>query len=307
MGAWSMPAGRPVDLPGRGTTWVYEAEGPPGAPTVLLVHGLAATAALNWFAAFGRLAERFRVVAFDLRGHGRGIRSSRRFRLSDCADDAAALADVLGLEPSIVVGYSLGGPVAQLVWYRHRDKVAGLVLAATSRNFGGTARERYFYNSLVASGSFLRFTGHVSRLGRSRTPSAPEPRYLPPDFEAGPGPDGFLSGWAFTELRRGEGKVLVQAMSSLGSFSSHTWIDRIDVPTAVVVTTQDSFISPSRQLKLARAIPGATIHPVHSNHAACVLGHRRFVPALVESCESVAARLAVADLRVVDGRARLND
>ena len=43
--------------------------------------------------------------------------------------------------------------------------------------------------------------------------------------------------------------------------------------------------------KLAQAIPGATIHPADTDHAACVLGARAFVPALVEACGSVADRL----------------
>src|SRR2546427_10570624 len=116
-----LPPGRYVDLPGRGRTWVIDAPGPVGAPTLVLLHGLSATAALNWFTTFPTLARRFRLVAPDLRGHGRGIRSNRTFRLEDCADDIAALADALGIERFIPVGYSMGGPVAQLVWHRHPE------------------------------------------------------------------------------------------------------------------------------------------------------------------------------------------
>jgi 3-oxoadipate enol-lactonase len=94
---------------------VREAPGPPGAPTILLLHGLAATADLNWFRAFAPTAEHFRVVSIDHRDHGRGIRSREAFRLSACADDAVALADQLGIETFIPVGYSMGGPIAQLV------------------------------------------------------------------------------------------------------------------------------------------------------------------------------------------------
>jgi len=54
----------------------------------------------------------------DHRGHGRGIRSAKPFRLADCADDVAALADRLGIETFIPVGYSMGGTVAQLMWRR---------------------------------------------------------------------------------------------------------------------------------------------------------------------------------------------
>src|SRR5438045_7580410 len=141
----SRPPGRILEVPGRGDTFVYELEVAPDAPVLFLIHGLAATTQLNWFPAFPVLADRYRVIATDLRGHGRGFPAGNRFRLSDCADDIAAVADALGIERFIPVGYSLGGPVAQLTWHRHRDRVEGLVLAATSRNFGGTMRERTWY------------------------------------------------------------------------------------------------------------------------------------------------------------------
>ena len=61
-----------------------------------------------------------------------------------------------------------------------------------------------------------------------------------------------------------------------------------------LVTLRDQLVSPSRQRKLAQAIPGATIHPADTDHAACVLGARCFVPALVDACGSVADRLGYA-------------
>ena len=66
--------------------------GRPGAPVVVLLHGWTATADLNWFACFRPLAEHYRVIALDHRGHGRGLRSAEPFRLEQCADDVAALA-----------------------------------------------------------------------------------------------------------------------------------------------------------------------------------------------------------------------
>ena len=53
------------------------------------------------------------------------------FRLEDCADDVVALADELGVRSFIPVGYSMGGPIAQLVWKRHPSRVEGMVLCAT--------------------------------------------------------------------------------------------------------------------------------------------------------------------------------
>jgi pimeloyl-ACP methyl ester carboxylesterase len=275
----SRPPGRTVEVPGRGDTFVYEMEGPPGAPVLFLVHGLVATTQLNWFPAFPVLADRYRVIATDLRGHGRGFPAGNRFRLSDCADDIVAVADALGIDRFIPVGYSLGGPVAQLTWHRHRDRVEGLVLAATSRNFGGTLRERTWYRIVPGIVAGSRVIGRVRGGGRE-----------PEEIELGD--DAFLTRWAVEELRRSSPTVALQAMSALGRFSSHDWIGEVDVPAAVVVTTKDRFIAPTRQIKLANAIPGATMHPVHAGHAACVLAYRRFVPALVDACESVAGRLS---------------
>lgn len=290
LAAVSRPPGRVVEVPGRGDTFVYEMEGPPDAPVLFLVHGLVATTQLNWFPAFPILADRFRVIATDLRGHGRGFPAGNRFRLSDCADDIAAVADVLGVERFIPVGYSLGGPVAQLAWHRHRDRVEGLVLAATSRNFGGTLRERTWYRMVPGIVQGVRFAGRIRSGG--------EPAE---DIELGE--DAFVTRWAMDELRRTSPTVALQAMSTLGRFSSHGWVQEIDVPTAVVVTTKDRFIAPTRQLKLANSIDGATVHPVHAGHAACVLAHRRFVPALVEACETVASKLSSSNNDVHDSRA----
>jgi hypothetical protein len=93
------------------------------------------------------------------------------------------------------------------------------------------------------------------------------------------------------EMRRCDPIAMIGAVAALGRFSSHEWVGDIDVPTAVVVTLRDRFVSAVRQLKLAQAIRSATVHPADSDHAACVLGARTFVPALVEACGSVADRL----------------
>jgi 3-oxoadipate enol-lactonase len=287
LSADTVPAGKPVELSGRGTVLAYDMPGPRGAPTLLLLHGLGASGLLNWFPAFGPLSERFRVVAMDLRGHGHGLPAGSRYRIIDCADDATALLDALEIERCIPVGYSLGGAVAQLMWRHHRDRVDGLVFAATSRNFRGKLQERLAYSTLWWGVTALRV---ADALGwPRRTPPTVIP---PPEPEA---LDGVrLPLWAMSELRRCDPIAMLRAAHALGRFTSHTWVGEIDVPSAVVVTTRDRLVSPSRQLKLAQAIPGATIHPADSDHAACVLGARCFVPALVDACGSVADRLGGA-------------
>lgn len=278
-----MPAGFALDLPGRGTTWAYDTgppEGRAGAPTVLLLHGWTATAGLNWFPSFAPLARRYRVIALDHRGHGRGIRSRRRFRLEDCADDAIALADELGIDRVVPCGYSMGGPVAQLVWRRHPDRVEGLVLCATSRSFRGRPSERVLFAALSGLSVAARMTpGGVRR-------SMAE-RFAGRDFD-----DGDLADWARSEVARNDPRVLAEAGQAIGGFSSAEWIGRVDVPAACVVTERDTVVPAYRQRRLAEAIEGATVHAVAGDHGSCSLRPDRFVPALLEACASVTIRAA---------------
>ncbi len=148
----------------------------------------------------------------DQRWHGRGIQSEE-FSLYDCADDVAALIDVLDLRDVIVAGFSMGSIVAQRVWRQHPDKVAGLVLCATTDRFRSSITERLFHQGLevamfgtrglsrVAYGGARRPADRrrprpaarpTSTTGRSRSSAAPRPgpsaRRSPRSAGTTPGP-----------------------------------------------------------------------------------------------------------------------
>ncbi len=273
-----LPLGRRVELPGRGTTFVRDVPGPPGAPTVVLLHGLIASGGLNWFQAFGPLGKHFRVLAIDHRGHARGLRTRKRFRLADCADDVAALLDALDIDDAIAVGYSMGGPVAQLLWHRHPDKVAGLVLCATTRSFATRTQEKLGFLAMGGASFAARLTPGAARQALAR-------RIL------GERGDGSVASWIQREVQRTDWTAVLEAGNALGRYDSSRWIGEVDVPTAVVATMLDGMVAPERQLALARSIPGATLHPVQGDHTSCVTDARRFIPALLAACSSVATRI----------------
>jgi 3-oxoadipate enol-lactonase len=277
-----LPLGRRIDLPERGTTFVRTVDGPPGAPTLLLLHGWMASAGLNWYPAFEPLSKYFNVVAPDLRGHARGLRSRRLFRLSECADDCAETLLQLGSGPVIAVGYSLGGPVAQLFWRRHRDLCDGLVLCATSTGFVPVARERIIFTSMMAAAAASTRVGGWA-LG---VPGLPR---LALNVKRAP---GTMPEWAAAEFRRHDWRMIVEAGHSLGTFHSGRWINEIDVPTSVVVTSADRAVSPYLQRNMAASIPSASTFDLDDGHVACT--KREFATTLVRACADVAERLSRA-------------
>ena len=281
-----LPLGRRIELPDRGITFVRELPGPTeDAPTLLLLHGWIASAGLNWFQAFDALGRHFRVLAVDQRGHGRGLRTWKRFRLADCADDAAALLDELDTGPVIAVGYSMGGPVSQLLWHRHREKVAGLVMCATATGFVPGMRERFVFTTAMAA---LAGTTRVGQWA-NHLPSQ-WVRQLPMvSAMAGSGRPTSLQRWASAEMRRHDPRSLLEAGAAIGNYSAKRWIGEVDVPTSVLVTTADRAILPERQVEMAEAIPGATVHEMDDGHVACMKGS--FAPPLLAACRDVASRV----------------
>jgi 3-oxoadipate enol-lactonase len=266
----------PLELPGRGTTVVWDSGGPPGAPALVLLHGVAMTAALNWSGVLPALAGRYRVVLFDQRGHGEPLRRGP-FRLEDCADDVAAVAARLGLDRIVPVGYSMGGLVAQLVWRRHPRLTAGLVLCSTSRNVAGSPWERSVAVALPGLLAAAAFVPGMHALRADVVGTALLDRDTDPaDRER-----------AVAQMRRTTLLDALAAVQAVCAFSSHTWIGGLDVPAAVVVTRDDRVVPPSRQHKLARAIPGSTVVEVDGGHDVFLDAPGRFAAALLAACRAV--------------------
>ena len=101
------------------------------------------------------------------------------------------------------------------------------------------------------------------------------------------------------ELGGHSAAAVIQAAGAVASFSSHDWIGRVNVPTAVIVTTRDELVPPDRQRKLAASIEGATVYEVVGDHSACIAGAEVFVPTLVRACHDVAVRAGLEAPRTV--------
>jgi pimeloyl-ACP methyl ester carboxylesterase len=253
---------------------VREVPGPPGAPTVVLLHGWTATSALNFYTCYDALGEQFRVLSMDHRGHGTGVRTRRRFRLEDCADDVAEMLDIEGAGPAVALGYSMGGAVAQLLWRRHPESVRGLVLAATAAQFKARYNDRLSFLGLKGLAGLARLTPGQTRSWLSNQ------LYLDRKTAS-------WAPWAVDEAAAHDWRMVLEAGGALGSFRSAPWLGEIDVATAIVVTMQDQVVPLRHQIQLFEAIPHARAFRIDAAHDAVVARPDRTVPVLVEACRSV--------------------
>ncbi|HEX9174822.1 MAG TPA: alpha/beta hydrolase [Mycobacterium sp.] len=268
---WTVPTGRIIDLPGRGSTYFVDSV-PADGPTYVLLHSLACTGLMTWCPVLDVVRQFGRVVVFDQRGHGQGI-SSPRFLLEDCADDVVAVADALGLRTFVPVGYSMGSMVAQLVWKRHRQRVDGLVLCAASASVTRASYER------LATGIFAALIEAFTPVPRppSQMPCVEEP--VRGDHQ-----------WVFDQFRSTAPAAITRAIAELVRFDSRSWITDVDVPTSVVITMRDRVFSAQRQQSLADQIPGAHTVTVDAGHARCTLQPDKFGPGLHQAVDSVHRR-----------------
>ena len=134
-------------------TDTYDVGGPVNGPTIVFVHGTRLTRTM-WRAQMDDLADRFRVIALDLPGHGR--LAGRPFTIAAAGDQVGRVIEVAAGGSAVVVGLSLGGYVAMDLAARRPELIRGLVLSgATAEPVGLRAAP---YRALAWA--MERFDGH---------------------------------------------------------------------------------------------------------------------------------------------------
>ena len=175
-------------------------------------------------------------------------------------------------ERFIACGYSMGSLVAQLVWRRHPDRVSALVLGATSRNFLGSPAERLISSLSPA----FTVAARTNPLLRSLSADAFGTGYLT-DI------DDESRRYVHAEMSLTSMSTVTAGLVAVADFTSHRWIGDIDVPVSVLVTTRDSVVPPGRQMKLADAIPHATVVIVEGDHGVFVESPTLFAQTMLEA------------------------
>ena len=216
----------------------------PAKPTLVFLHGIGGRAS-GWAPIqHACAAAGYASVAWDMPGYGDSP-MIEPCTFDGLADALAALMDAQGLQQAGLVGHSLCGMVALQMWARHPERVAGLVLAATSPGFGQASGD--FQQAFIAQ----RLAPLEAGKSMADVADALVPTMLAPGFD-GPG---------LAQAKACMGSITPAAykaaLSALVQFEQRSALPTITVPTLCLAGEHDRTASPAVVRRMAEKIPGA--------------------------------------------------
>jgi len=230
-----------------------DVEGPEGAPALLLIHGVLADKTA-WDGVAARLRDRFRIVRYDVRGHGGSSAPPGPYSLEQLADDVPPLLDALGLAKVHLAGTSMGGMIGQQVGIRHGDRLLSLTLA----------------NNAAQQAAPAAWDQRIETARRDGIEALVEPtvqRWFTP---------GFLQDQP-QEIERVRNMVRGTSVEgyagcamAIRNLAQLQQISAIRVPTLVIVGSEDQGTPPAAGREIAAAIPGAKLVELPAAHQAAI-------------------------------------
>jgi 3-oxoadipate enol-lactonase len=228
----------------------YSEAGPTDAPVVVLSNSLGATRGM-WDPQVPALTERFRVLTYDTRGHGKSPAPAGPYAIDDLVDDVVALLDRLGVERAHVGGVSLGGMTGMRLAAREPSRVDRLAVLCSSakpdpQGFLDRAR------AVRAGGTAPLAPAIVSRwLTLDHAAAHPELVARLEMMVAGADDEGYAC-----------------CCEAVGRLDLRADLGRIGAPTLVVSGAEDPALPPEHQRLIADGIPGAELLTVDAAHLA---------------------------------------
>ncbi|KQP07949.1 MULTISPECIES: 3-oxoadipate enol-lactonase [unclassified Methylobacterium] len=226
----------------NGLSLNYELTGPGGAPVVAFSNSLGTTMAM-WDGVAPRVAERYRVLRYDTRGHGGSATRDESCEILDLAGDLRNLLDILGIERAHLVGLSLGGMTMQALAAAEPERASSLTLMATAAHLPSES----MWNERAAT---VRATGMAAIM---------EPtfqRWFTPGF-AERSPAVFVPiRDAFAACNPAGYAV---ACGAIGRMDLRPVLNRITAPTLVVAGRDDSSTPPAMAEVICEGIPQAEL------------------------------------------------
>ncbi|MFC5995918.1 3-oxoadipate enol-lactonase [Pseudonocardia hispaniensis] len=220
-------------------------DGPPDAPVLVLGPSLGTDLGL-FDAQVAALADRFRIVRYDLRGHGSSPAPQGPYTMAALADDVLELADRLGIERFHYAGVSIGGAIGLWLGIHHGDRLASLAVCASAAQFADPP-------SWPVRAATVRAEG-TEALVASRTGT-----WFVEQFAA-EHPDEAKR--LLTMLRQTTREGYAGCCEAIGSYDVRAELGRITARTLVIAGAEDPATPVEMVRAIADGIPGATFQVV---------------------------------------------
>jgi 3-oxoadipate enol-lactonase len=199
------------------TNFHYRLDGPEDRPLVVLSHALSVNHAM-WQPQLSSLAKHYRVLSYDMRGHGQtdatGEDLTRGYTLEQMADDVANLVSKLGHSRFNFVGLSIGGMIGQVLAIRHRKLIDRLVLCCCGTGKANADQQKMWDDRVAA----------IAKDGAAGQVESTLARWFSPEFRAA---DPKTTNWVADMIR---------ATESSGYIGAALAIKRMDIPAAELET-----------------------------------------------------------------------
>ncbi len=227
-----------------------------GEPPIVLCHG-ATLRSEDWENIFPRLATRYRVIAYDARGHGKSGRAAS-YTLDDLVSDLVRVIREIAKTPAILIGHSMGGAAAFVVAAREPELVRALVLEdpVLSHYRDGTRNERFARLRMVLE---RREDPHA--FGRA-IGSLPLPVPGPRGERTVAEVRGFYSAERLATYYKDVDPAFVDAWitgDAAGTTAIADAVSQVRAPALVLAAGTDSALAEGEADRLARTLPDAKV------------------------------------------------
>lgn len=253
----------------------YELSGPADAPVLALIHGLGLNRRI-WDSYRSRLEQRYRVLAYDLYGHGESVAPPQTPDLTLFSEQLVGLLDELAIEQCALVGFSLGGMINRRLALDHPERVTALAILNSPHERGDEAQARAQRQAMDAAAG-----------GPGATLEAAIERWFTPAFRS--------SHDEYIELVRGwvlaNDPVIYACCRQVLAFGVVELIrpqPPITHPTLVITCEHDSGSTPAMSQAIASEIEGAGVIIVPDlQHMGLVENASFFIAALADFMDTV--------------------
>lgn len=244
-------------VPTRDIITYYEEAGS-GEPLVLVM-GLSGDLQ-GWALTSPTLATHFRVITYDNRGAGRSGAPDRPYTIAGMADDLAALLDALNIQKAHILGFSMGGYIAQEFALKYPARVNRLILLSTAPAIDGYGR--------VVVGNWI----NVQRSNMSREQAV---RFRAPYLYTADLLDDedryerAIQNAVSNPYAQQDHALIRQAQAILG-FDASSRLGGIKADTLIVTGKDDLLVPPRNSEKLNKLIPGSRLQVLDGGHVGCI-------------------------------------